>query len=90
MGAEIVEDDDVARLQRRRKELIEIGAEALAADGSVEPAGRVVAVGAKSGEERRGLPLALGHLVDEAFSLWRFARSLVSSMKMRRLGSMSP
>jgi hypothetical protein len=99
VGAEIVEDDDVARLQRRREKLIDISAETLAVDGSVEQAGRVDAIVAKSGEERRGLPLALRDLVDEAFSLRRPPRSLVmlvfvfvqvSSTKMKRLGSMSP
>ena len=71
MGAEIVEDDDVARLQRRREKLIDISAETLAVDGSVEQAWRVEAIVAKSGEERRGLPLALRDLVDEALSLRR-------------------
>jgi hypothetical protein len=35
VGAEIVEDHDVARLQRRHEELFDIGVEALAVDGSV-------------------------------------------------------
>ena len=51
VGAEIVEDDDVARLQGRREELLDIGAEALAVDGSVKQAGRLDAVVC---EERRG------------------------------------
>jgi hypothetical protein len=68
VGAEIVEDHDVARLQRRREELFDIGVEALAVDGPVEQAGRVVAQG---GKESRGLPLAVRDLVDEALSPWR-------------------
>ena len=71
VGSEIVEDDDVARLQSRHEELIDIGAETLAVDGSVKQAGRVDAVVAQGGEERRGLPLALRNLVDEALSLRR-------------------
>jgi hypothetical protein len=38
---EIVEDHDVAWLEGRDKELLDIGAEPLAVDGSVEQAGRV-------------------------------------------------
>ena len=71
VGSEIVEDDDVARFQSRHEELIDIGAETLAVDGSVKQAGRVDAVVAQGGEERRGLPLALRNLVDEALSLRR-------------------
>src|SRR6202044_3657861 len=71
VGAEIVEDDDVARLEGWREELSDIGAEAFAVDGSVEQAGRIDAVIAKSGKERRGLPLALRDLVGEALSLRR-------------------
>ena len=50
----------VARLQRRREELFDIGVEALAVDGPVEQAGRVDAVVAQGGEERRGLARRLG------------------------------
>jgi hypothetical protein len=71
VGAEIVEDHDVARLQRRREELFDIGVEALAIDGPVEQAGRFDAVVAERGEESRSLPLALRDLVDEALSPWR-------------------
>ena len=71
MGAEIVEDHDVARLQRRDEELFDIGVEALTVDGPVEQAGRFDAVVAQGGEESRGLPLALRDLVDKALSPWR-------------------
>ena len=57
--------------QRRHEELIDIGAETLAVDGSVKQAGRVDAVVAQGGEERRGLPLALRDVVDEALSIRR-------------------
>ena len=71
VGAEIVEDHDVAWLQRRHEELFDIGVEALAVDGPVEQAGRVDAVVAQGGEESRGLPLALRDLVDEPLAPWR-------------------
>ena len=71
VGAEIVEDHDVARLEGRREELFDIGAEAFAVDGAVEQAGRIDPVVAQSGEERRGLPAAMRDLVDEALSLRR-------------------
>ena len=83
VGAEIVEDDDVARLQRRCEKLLDISAETLAVDGSVEQAGRVNPIVAKSGEEGRGLPLALRDLVDEAFSLRRPSSSATSAKLAR-------
>ena len=69
MGAQIVEDYDVARLPRRHEELFDIGLEALAVNGPVEQAGRFDAVVAQRGEESRGLPLALRDRVDEPLSL---------------------
>jgi hypothetical protein len=69
--AEVVENHDVARLQRRDEELFDIGAEALAIDGPVEQAGRFDAVIAERGQEGRGLPAAMRNLVDETLSLWR-------------------
>ena len=97
MGAEIVENDNVARLQGRREELLDIGAEAFAVDRPVEQAGRIDAVVAQRGEESRGLPAAMSNLVDDALSFRAQPRSRVmlvfvqvSSMKIRRLGSMRP
>ena len=69
VGAEIVEDDDVARLEGRHEELFDIGEEAFAIDRAVEQAGRVDAVVAQGGEECRGLPLAMRDLVDEPLAL---------------------
>src|ERR1700722_20228677 len=69
VGAEIAEYHSVARLEGRDEELLDIGAEAFAVDRAVEQAGRIDAVIAESGKERRGLPLALRDLVDEALSL---------------------
>ena len=64
-GVEVVEDDDVARLEGRNEELFNIGAEAFAVDGPVEQAGRVDAVVVQGGKESRGLPAAMRNLVDE-------------------------
>jgi len=69
VGAEVVEDHDVARLEGGREELFDIGAKALAVDGAIEKAGGVNPIPAKSGEECRRLPAALWDLVDEALSL---------------------
>src|SRR5277367_3343906 len=41
VGAEIVEDHSVARLEGRDEELLDIGAEAFAIDGPVEQARRI-------------------------------------------------
>ena len=71
VGAEIVEDHDVARLKGGREELFDIGVEALAIDRPVEQAGRFDAVIAQRSEESRGLPAAMRNFVDEALSLWR-------------------
>ena len=71
VGAEIVEDNDVARLEGRGEELFDIGAEAFAVDGAVEQAGRIDPVIAQGGKKRRGLPAAMRNLVDEALSFRR-------------------
>src|SRR4029077_20479393 len=69
--SEVVEDHDIARFEGGREELFDIGVKALAIDGPVEQAGRIDAVVAQSGEESRGLPLALRDLVDEPLAPWR-------------------
>src|SRR5262249_34387944 len=71
VGAEIVEDHDVAWLQRRREELFDIGVEALAVDRPVEQARGFDAVVTQRGEERRSLPAAVRNLVDEPLAFRR-------------------
>jgi hypothetical protein len=105
VGAQIVEDHDIARLQRRDEELFDIGVEAFAVDRTVEQAGRFDAVVAQRGEESRGLPAAMRNLVDEgalpsapsraggSVGLGPEpapAKAGVSSMNANRLGSMRP
>ena len=83
--AEIVEDHDVAGLEGRDEELLDIGAKAFAVDRSIEQAGRIDPILAQGGEERCGLPVALRDLVDEPLaaaapsreggSCWSWSRS---------------
>jgi hypothetical protein len=63
--SEVVEPDDVARLEGRNEDLFDVGQKALPVTGAVEQARRVEAVVAQSGEERRRLPMAVRDLGDE-------------------------
>ena len=54
--AEIVEDHDVAGLEGRDEELLDIGAKAFAVDWAVEQTRRVDTVIAQSGKKGRGCP----------------------------------
>lgn len=70
MRAQVVEDDDVARLERGNEELFDIGAEALAVDRAVEQTRRFDTVVAQSGQESRSLPVAVRNLVDQTLAAW--------------------
>lgn len=61
--AEIIHDDDVARLQRRQKYLLDVGAKALAVDWAVEQARRRQAIVAQGGKERECFPATMRHLI---------------------------
>ena len=76
--SEIVEHDDVVGLERWDQKLLDIGAKALAVDGTVEHTGRFDAVVAQRGQEGRGLPFALRDLVDEALAARGKSRRAVS------------
>ena len=65
MRAEIVHDDDVARLQRRRQNLLDVSGKALAIDRPVEHAGRNDVVAAQGGEESHGFPVPVRSFGDE-------------------------
>ena len=56
--AEVIGDDDVARLQRGHQDLFDVGQEAGAVDRAIEDARRGQAGDAEGGEERTGLPPA--------------------------------
>src|SRR5262245_39119815 len=62
MAAEVVDDDDVARLEGRQQALLDIGKEGLSVDRPVDDAGSVDTVAAKRGQECEGAPSALGYL----------------------------
>lgn len=62
VAAKIVEDDDVAGLERRDQELLDIGEEALAVDRAIDHSRRVDPVMAKRCEEGQRLPVAVRHL----------------------------
>ena len=59
MAAEIVHDDDVARLQRWQRDLFDIGAEAFPVDRPVEQAGSREAVVTQRAEEGHRAPVAM-------------------------------
>src|ERR1700733_7107397 len=97
VGAEIVEDHSVARLEGRDEELLDIGAEAFAVDRAVEQAGRIDAVIAKRARNVAVFHLPCGTLSTRRSPFGAQPRSRVmlvlvhvSSMKIRRLGSMRP
>ena len=62
---EIVHDDDVARPQRRRQAAADVGAEDGAGHRPIDDEGGGEAAGAPCGDERRPLPMAVGHLADQ-------------------------
>jgi hypothetical protein len=61
VAAEVVEDDDIARSQGRNENLFDIGEEAGSVDRAVEDARRDNPIGAQSGEEGQGFPMAVGN-----------------------------
>ena len=71
VAAEIVHDDDVAGLERRDENLLDIGEEAFAVDRPVDDAGCVDAVAAQGGEEGQRPPAAMRHLGDQPLAAGR-------------------
>lgn len=61
MAAEIVDDDDIAWFEGRQKELLDIGEEALAIDGTVNDAGSLDPVATERRQEGERSPTSLGH-----------------------------
>jgi hypothetical protein len=68
---EIVEHDNVARLEGRDEELFDLGKEAFAVDRTFEQAGRVDPVVAQSGEESRRRPMTVRDLVNQPLAARR-------------------
>jgi len=59
VAAEIVHDDDVARLQLRNENLLNVGAEAFAVDWTVEQARRGEAIAAQGANEGQRPPMTV-------------------------------
>ena len=60
--AEIIHDDDVAAVQGRHQEVLDVGQERAAIDRAIEHAGCVDAVGAQRREKSERSPAAVRHL----------------------------
>ena len=97
MTAEIVDDDDVAGLERRHQNLLDIGQEAFTVDRPIDHARRIDAVAAQRGEEGQRPPAAMRRFGDQPLAPRRAAvgrvmlvLAQVSSMKTRRAGSSRP
>jgi hypothetical protein len=69
VDADVVHEHDVALLQRRSETLFGIGLEHLAGHRSFEHEGRGDAIMAQGGDESDGLPVAVGHFLDQPFAL---------------------
>jgi len=68
VAAEIVHDDNVAGLERRHEELLDIGFEAFAVDWSIKDARCVDAVVPQGGQECECLPMPVRRLPTQALS----------------------
>ena len=62
VAAKIVEDDDIAWLQGGHQELLDIGTEATAIDGTIHDAGGGDFVGPQGGQKGQSLPMSMRHL----------------------------
>nr|BAT26800.1 hypothetical protein [Aurantimonas coralicida] len=69
MTAEIVHDDDVAGLEDRRQDLLDIGPEANAVDRSVEDARGGKAVAAQGADKGQSSPVAMWRKTTQALAL---------------------
>ena len=65
MGAEIVDDDDVALCQRGDQHLLDVSEEQFAIDGSIEHAGGNQAILTQAGDEGRGVPVPVRRCVNQ-------------------------
>jgi hypothetical protein len=63
---QVVEHDDIARAQRRDQNLLDVGAERVGVDGTIEHGRRGELGGAKRGDDRLRLPVAAGRVIADA------------------------
>ena len=92
VAAEIVEYDDIARLERRCEDAFDMDAEDGAVHGTVDDERRDDPDTAQGGDEGGGLPVSLRHPADQtrpppASAVGPRHLAQVSSMKTSRLGS---
>ena len=73
MTAEVVDDDDVARLERRNQDLLDVGQETLAVDRTIDHTRRVDAIMTEGGQEGQRPPAAMRGLGDEPLAPSRTA-----------------
>jgi len=71
VAAEIVHNDDVAGLQRRQQDLLDIGTEAFPVDRPVEQAGSSKAIVTQRAEEGHGAPATVRCEGPQTLALWR-------------------
>lgn len=63
---EIVQDDDIARVERRGEDLLDIGQEGRIVDGPIEHRRRVETVGPQRHDHGVGLPVTAGGVIAQA------------------------
>ena len=68
MTGQIVQDDSIARAERGGQDLFDLGHEARAIDRAVEDGRRGELVRPQGGNDRRGLPVAVGDFRHQAGS----------------------
>ena len=66
MHRQVVEHDDIARLQRRHEDLLDIGEERGVVDRAIEDGRRREPVDAKAGHDGVGLPMPARRVIVEA------------------------
>lgn len=66
MGRQVIHDDDVARAQRGREDLVQIGEEGVAVHRPVEEAWGGEAIDTERADKRAGLPVLMGRVIVDA------------------------
>src|SRR3546814_20638664 len=68
--AEIIEDDEIVRLEGGDQELLDVGLELLAVDRAIEEAGCLDAIMPQGGQEGERAPAAVRRLADQPRASW--------------------